>query len=1221
MSNPLYNTYAQIYSYAKDRGVPARFVYKQKNLVDGLEEIKDMIRNKTPLIKIYDLMSKIINIEKYDIVYIFMRHYPEIGIGLSEAIEEVNRYFEVLNKRVNQYKYKKLTLENIESNEGYKAWLEDFTEEVHKDSELISSHNQFLRNLELKSTINKEIVELSEQNLKIKEGIYNYFLKYIEKNKRPEPEDGFTIYNKSNPSFEIPVIIWNDEHGNKKIKVYENAYLHSFEPINIGLNSNTISFYYYYRQPKTKKDIYYLGTINLETGVLEIKIDNDYNQDVFNSFEDVFSTLNIDGYEIKNIKGSYLIPVLKGGINNTYFRYTVMTNPYFKYFYFHDVKYRPTNTQLILNFKGFKGSKNYYKNNYVPTATSIRVSLDEYVEIKGITYQKVRIRKATSLEEIYTFQNFLSILINYYDDRAHYQKVNETFKDIIYSKISPKFTESITTETVIPLVRKHAATSKIMLLKQYNSEFFSYGGARSVGCANQPIIIEDDEIDEWKQLLTDEGEERQVISFPPPEANLGPSFNYVCPGNQAPYIEFKEKKILGDTNLTPEEIKEHREKYPYIITCVKKKSYLEDLINYTQKKDKRENLGAKRIGITNRLITFGQQSMVFNSINSLFKYLDSDIEEVYFNGTDISNNSLLQAVMIGTDHVFSRNKKERLKELTNIRNRISEEIYPGTFSQELYGESPEQIIRRLKSNEYLDSALFYRGLEEYFGVNIVVLRPKKLKNIKTSIDPSIIIEVPRAKEFHVSSFDVERPTIILYKTMGSESDSDVINPQYQFLYNNQYIEFNEKLEEVLTISNQTYIWSYDQEDPSYESLKCRLNPTSLLNWTRILEPYKIKSQLIDGYGKVRAFIIDAGGKNLTVIVPPSYPLNLPLTETVVPSEEKIVRSIFGDPIDISDEGFWYSVLDYEYGIFIPVANIPLSKINLNSPPPPISLKRYKDTDYFSYISFKKSVNLLLEMIEWCWRWRDDPDMGLEDWWETYINTEKDTSESQPNFKNIQIFFPQFSVADTDSAIYSLHNWWPDIFGSSNINKRQYIYLSREASKRIKLHFEKLDRDTYGLNNNPSYYVKNFYELNFDVAATKNSFTFNNQESFEKWLKLHNKTYSSNIRKKIDIDLLGTEPILFMDSGSKIYLIQKLKFPTLQNAVALSVKWIENGRNMGYNYNSNIFSNVDKLPPFGIMQVNKEGELIGIEDHTHNQSEYHLVIQYGNNSYTALLPLL
>lgn len=1215
------NLFTKMYIQARDDNVPIRFVYFRGKIVNGFREIRELLEMDLTMFKVFEILNSIINISYRDMIFIT---WDTVSKSTDSKLKEINQFISQVNKT-------NLTspLSHMELRNGtlpdYQNWKDELEREVIDDMARLDKQ---LMKLDKIKNINQGDEEIEFKDLQIYNCDLECFLSFDKS--RLHSSHAFSVFNYSTVSEYIPVIQWNMDYETQKFKVYENLDLESFRLEQSKIVPETINFTFSLYNEKSKRNFNYPGIINLDSGNLQIKIpprlaDQDLHALFKEQFEKSFPRVKIEYSHIFNIKGSFTMFFPDSQLLENIFQYVIMTNTVLNNFYFHDItKTRLDQKQLVLSFKGFRGSRSYYLKSYISISASVKASFDELLKIDNKVYRKISIRKAENLEELYSFQEHLRAALKLYSQQK--ENVIDYFNNIIASRLFKKKTSRISVTR--QLNRSHhtyLARTKIDLLQQFNREMFSFNNARGTSCGEQPIIIEENEVEDWTNFKVGD-EDRQVLKFPPVILNfqgeeIQPNY-YVCPTDEYPYLYFKENSIPSKDISTDEHLR-HLEKYPYTIKCIQNKVDLGDLLQWTfegKNIERATGRSSTHISKTNKIIKYNSRGQIPNILKDLMSQFSIDEPNIssndfLFYGSDISGISFLESIYISQMYeglVPELNKKIniRMKQLEKVREDLVDKIRPETYIQELYDLNPIQIRHKVSMDPDFSSELYIRGLEEYFSINILVFRPRELKKgIKTNEDLNLVLEVPRNHTYHIRVIREDRPIVCVYKTMGSETDKTQV-PHYQWisgLPGNVNSNIYHRVFDYVNEAEKTFLWSHEGKS-SYQNLICRVNPSNFIDWFNILPKESIFSQMIDGFGKTRIVNILTPVEPVTIIIPPTSSLGVKFSDQIYHCSHETIVSLLGEPEERHISGYWYKILDYEKGIFVPVRDVKFPD-PLAMPPNLVLDKNVSNSGYNKYIRAKQSASILLELIDWTRRY-DDENLSIEQWFEEYVLYDNVNPGTQPDFLKLDIFLPKNPQNNTLGAIESLESWWPDVFNNFK------IHIPTNLKSRLLLYFTRLEKNVMGLDRPPQVYLTN---IPVDFNQTKSGFVFNGYSEFKKWINLQSKSKSSHILDKINIDDIKNQPVLYRDKFGKIYMIQRLRNPLLYNAVMLSVEWYEFGHNPGIDFNAEL-DDPDDLPPYVEYQI-IDDELTPVEDHSYSETFYHTVIVHEGSRYFGMLPLL
>lgn len=437
-------------------------------------------------------------------------------------------------------------------------------------------------------------------------------------------------------------------------------------------------------------------------------------------------------------------------------------------------------------------------------------------------YIKVTVTKANSMEDIKRFFIIFNLLMTDYNNkRLGILNVIKFYIPESESLLKPvgkpeedqkKITIKIvgTDEQTVEQLLERGATN-IEELKQIAPDLFITDFARKgAQLKNRAIIPPLSQIEAIKQQTFEfKGKvyNRQVMEYPPANPfgiRRGPDnprkrvLNFVCPDlTKYPFPGVKENKNLPN-----------KDEYPYVPSC-----YGTDQMN--PKANNRYNWyyhGRKMIASTkpkatlksNKILDPGRDAVIYEEITSIIKNYPNfgPIEErtpsreqgnFFRRGVIRSPNSFIHCILDALnnpEYLGLRTNEEKEKLVQRYRLRLGgftqgqlqvgneSRIYLDLFKQELYDQNQKEIVTKLNDiSTFFDPALWYRGLEELFNINIYVFK-KTQRRAKAGF--TIELEMPRCRWFHVRN-NIERPTIVILKHWGSES-SKIEYPQCEIIY-------------------------------------------------------------------------------------------------------------------------------------------------------------------------------------------------------------------------------------------------------------------------------------------------------------------------------------------------------------------------------------------------------------------------------------------------------
>ena len=845
----------------------------------------------------------------------------------------------------------------------------------------------------------------------------------------------------------------------------------------------------------------------------------------------------------------------------------------------------------------------------------------------GTPFIKIKITRAASREVADQFRDIFVLLMGIYlQDR---DMIEERYLEYI-PPFEPREEESPRSgkkkKVVVkkgkkkPVVKKGKEKRLIYQNQDVAPDVFLSGFARKCQGSSQPSIITPDDVPGWQKervfnKATGEKEDRQVMPFPPNNSpNLIPlnngDFLYlpgleqrrngektevvtkkdaavirseldisdeqeheilaVCPNDKIPFPGVKINQ-LDNSNV-----------YPYIPCCYKtdhtlmrKKNaynaYYRQKVVETQREKRRMKIS------TAKFVAPGGEGDIPVPLERILLRYSTDGTKFKRYGVVRDPNSLIHCVLEAVNHKsYNRLSEEDKVALTlEVRRSLVTDINIATMKQELYDFTLDDIKNQILTEDlFFDPALYYRALEELFGINIYVFVPgKKPKEEGEAVGK---IELPRHKLFHSRPLRLGRDTILIFKHFGSEADAPLGYPQCELLVDRRDSrniikvfsdDMTQIVHDVLVETFPTTTWMYRQETPDAPpNLVAYTNLYSLVNFD-VLTGQKATAQIIDDYGKLRAFLVPPG---ITVYVIPSQPENLPIAEGPVLVKGREVEKIFGDAIAINlDErkehaiGLWFShedIPDYPYAIFVPI--IPSTKYLAlpEGPLAPVEITQEQTQTVPRILLLTKQISFLLQIIRWLFLLAD---LSVGEFMKRYTKTNKKPVEDSSLFYNLSQLQHRLPTVETvEAAIAAISPSVPTLFD----NNRFVLYSPRFAEK-IKKHLESLERQSRGLQLRLPRFLENYYihESDFDTQAR--TIILIGEENFNTWLASFTRAGYRGVKilTLLDVTLIDrVEPYLYLSEDGSVYLIQNVEDGDIEKALQVSLSWSTSLTNPGFN---------------------------------------------------------
>ena len=793
-------------------------------------------------------------------------------------------YIYVKNKSINSAKKKfKNFLEMPDLEEKYDEFLEKYNEDVLNDENIyeriINSQNNLLKIEPLKYH-DLEITTTSK--------LFNLI---------DEKKDGIEIFNNSILSENVPYVQYNNG-SETYYKVYEGFDLNLVDKTFKDVNS---IYSIVCLKNKNKRKIINTKFLSKDNTVEFISLSSDEEEILEKLKISLNININKNGKEYK-ISASVLFDKLL--IYEGPLHYFILTDNIFNNYIYVDESGK---TKLEI-----KNLNIHYKNVNLTDQSLLKAHFEGVENSKKYVRSiKLIITKANSIENLNKFLEIFSRFLTIYMENVF--SLNIKFNKILNLKLP----EELEKEEQI-ITNKELHIKKLNNLKEKLPNYYNVGDSRkSCECKKQPIIVGDDEIEDWENyLITGTDKKRNIIRVD--------GYNIVCPENEFPYAN-----ILSDKGNIP---------------CCAKNLKNVEIGKKKEEEKKRESKhlisGAGILKKTNK--DGGKLPLMLEKLFSI----DLNNENFIRIYIPKSPSSFLHCVLksINREEYNILNDEEKEKYVEEERLKILKSVNINIFKQECYDLSNDRIIDMISDPEiFLDPYLFYKGIEEYYNINIFVFNfNKALHEIndiyKNSENP--VIEFPKFKFSHIRIKNLKRKTVIILKHIGS-ADSVLKFPHCELIISRgnisegkigkKYGYIPEVNTEGMTLfgenlTSKLYDFLNKSLDPFlYYNNELRKSPFNIIDWKKFLSlKGKIISQIINSYGKVVS--LELKNKNFNVLIDlkiETQPLNLQTTElkNIKNISEEEIISIFGKPYEIEENGLWYSILDIDKGFFVHTSKI------------------------------------------------------------------------------------------------------------------------------------------------------------------------------------------------------------------------------------------------------------------------------------------------------------
>ena len=895
-------------------------------------------------------------------------------------------------------------------------------------------------------------------------------------------------------------------------------------------------------------------------------------------------------------------------------------------------------------------------------ALSLPPGSTTWVLAKGTPYVHVTILQAESRATVTEFIRIFTLLMRYYVNnregrlRDYEQLLPETLILRELNTLKGAREESGKHKAKVPKVFRE--TAGWAELNRIDPAVFAVGYAREYQSGKQPLALDAAEAQKWLARPVRGSEQRQVLAFP----YANPRYYIVCPTDFAPYPALKTWRNPAS------EVDE----YVYIPGCAKEDNRGKPIyLAFINGQPAPRKTGAKGNGekaiVTNKIMAPGGYARISRAVENILQYYSDEHTEIRRVGMIHTPNSFLHAICFALDDVtYLDQRGDIAKEayVTQIRNYIAANTELGLLRQEMYDYSDTEIRTLMADSAvFFDPSLYYRAVEELYGINIYVFNPSTRENDENSQGA---LDIPRFKIFHSRPLRANRPTVILYKSIGSESnalqypqcelivDFDADNEQIIKLFGGEMTEICHN--QVLSSTLKTATWSVDLTPgpdgsaperaplPASSNLYYWLDHLAAFNAAVQPTPGKVLavSQFLDSNGKLRALTLDTGNTSLvtqryvTIATLPSQPENLPVRSDIARVPLATAIAIFGQPSGITRtlageiDGLWYRVLDLTFGEYVYVIPQMYNESGLPlGPPNPLLATGVNVTGRLGKL--RRTVSFIIQIVRWLYELAQlsrklTPDEFVANY---FINTNSaGDSANMYDFSRMPRRFPV--LPNIESAIAALTPLVPSLFVAGRIR----VYNSSFGLKLTKMleAYDVLRPD----NPVPPKGINNYYETGDDFLTNPNTKVFVGEKELNAWLKSvrTNQRYDRfyAIRERIDATMGYTnDPFLYRDEQGKIYLVQNPVGGRRLRALTIANIWSRSHVNVGANPDAVSANQEQDLLELPVLTygINPSSQLVPIEDTTRAGQAYERLIFYGTaiefqnqqGRYGALLELL
>jgi hypothetical protein len=536
---------------------------------------------------------------------------------------------------------------------------------------------------------------------------------------------------------------------------------------------------------------------------------------------------------------------------------------------------------------------------------------------------------------------------------------------------------------------------------------------------------------------------------------------------------------------------------------------------------------------------------------------------IYATGSsNIYNNSFKTS---GAREEIELSNKRRETQVRIIRSDLVQSLKLGLMKQELYDYFDQDIRRDLSDNSrFFDSKLFYRVLEEKYGINIFVFSNAPDENGNRFPQ----LEIPRCSVYHTREVRRDRKSLLLLKNYGPTLLLALNRePQYEII---QQVDgtmlYGQEITDLcyyIMQETQTVLtWVPEDKDLTlYQGISFMHRFSKQLGDSVI-------SQVIDAAGYTRIINFQHEKGPVSMFVPPSQPLNAPTVKMIDKKYFQIapkeIRSIFaelGSPTGCAEGqkvgvgvGLWFRYLGMKKGIYVPTKSFRNLGYKVLSTNPYDELEEKKAiTD--DIIKTKETANFIKQLLVWLFsihRLSDDP--SLETFFTNYISY---GNEKDPNYDFDGLVEKLPTMKSTKAAIAYLASVTKGFIVDGTV----HCYNDR-LTQNVAYFLKTYHEETEGLVIQPANKIKDYFLFRKFYNKDKRVRIFLNHDSFVNWM---NEMSESRGRvSKVETEItsrLATRMLPFvMEIEDGYFLVQNISDKELKSPQAIEnigTNWLLN----------------------------------------------------------------
>lgn len=581
-------------------------------------------------------------------------------------------------------------------------------------------------------------------------------------------------------------------------------------------------------------------------------------------------------------------------------------------------------------------------------------------------------------------------------------------------------------------------------------------------------------------------------------------------------------------------------------------------------------------------------------------------------GTSTRNsNSFIHCVMLAVGD----RERNTIPGVEQFRKECSTPQYRALVKQEFHDKSDSEIDTMFKDNSiFFDPSLFYRVLEEFYGINIFVFT-----NEGVTVSEDARLDIPRNRVFHSRPVRMERPTVIIFKNMGparTQKKYDYPHCELVTISDGNIGNFSTQFQEDITER------CYFALGESCDAITYRKVGSNVLGYNRLynidIEKFfkgGITGQRIDSRGHARSFdIVFGDGHNASIYFPPTQPVAVSISESVkritvdtalVLMKQLKLYSCSKTATGLID-GLWFSYVDVDEFFFIPVHETDRQLgVPQGSDSPVVNAGTVSITR--RNILLKKTINIISHLVIWAFdlfRKSLIPER-TQSVLPNYVSVEKSGTDQRlvilkddvlefidrdgDDRQFISIFFrPRSEGFVGDSSGY-----YKDIFNMKELlpvcenlvecmsyvhslcpsfvdSNGKFITYDDSFKRGLEYLVSRHFKETFCAEAIVQEHIKGYYLNHTEFEQTPYVEVFIGKQELREWLDIVMSVNYRPVRQRIEIKYHSErQPYLFEDETGSVMIIQNAEFDVtdhlraLYSAIVICMNWKQDKTNTGY----------------------------------------------------------